>query len=79
MPAKSGAGRHPLQPSEHPTCPEAKPLTLSVLREKVHYQLKAQKITVLHFDEAQDIWGNANKPRRRAVINTLKSLAQNKK
>ncbi|WP_324754337.1 TniB family NTP-binding protein [Roseovarius sp. Pro17] len=52
--------------------------TLSVLWEKVHYQLKAQKVTVLHFDEAQDIWGNANKPQRKAVINTLKSLSQNK-
>lgn len=52
--------------------------TISVLWEQVHYQLKELKITILHFDEAQDIWGNANKPQRIAVINTLKSLSQNK-
>lgn len=52
--------------------------TISVLWEQVHYQLRELKITILHFDEAQDIWGNANKPQRRAVINTLKSLSQNK-
>lgn len=52
--------------------------TISALWEKVHFQLKAKKITVLHFDEAQDIWGNANTPQRKAVINTLKSLSQNK-
>lgn len=46
--------------------------------EQLRRLLKAQRVTVLHFDEAQDIWGNANKPQRRAVINTLKSLSQNK-
>jgi len=51
--------------------------TVSGLWEKVHFQLKAQKVSILHFDEAQDIWGNANKPQRVAVINTLKSLTQN--
>lgn len=40
--------------------------------------LKELRVTVLHFDEAQDIWGNANKPQRKSVINTLKSLSQNK-
>ncbi len=52
--------------------------TISFLLEQVHYQLKELKIILLHFDEAQDIWGNANKPQRIAVINTLKSLSQNK-
>ena len=37
--------------------------------EQLRRLLKAQRVTVLHFDEAQDIWGNANKPQRRAVIN----------
>ncbi len=46
--------------------------------EQLRRLLKAKRVTVLHFDEAQDIWGNANKPQRRAVINTLKSLSQNK-
>ena len=46
--------------------------------EHLRRLLKAKRVTLLHFDEAQDIWGNANKPQRRAVINTLKSLSQNK-
>ncbi len=46
--------------------------------EQLRGLLKAKRVTVLHFDEAQDIWGNANQPQRRAVINTLKSLSQNK-
>ncbi|WP_458791622.1 TniB family NTP-binding protein [Yoonia sp. MH D7] len=51
---------------------------LPTLWEKVHFQLKAKNVTILHLDEAQDIWGQANKPQRKAVINTLKSLSQNK-
>lgn len=46
--------------------------------EQLRGLFKAKRVTVLHFDEAQDIWGNANQPQRRAVINTLKSLSQNK-
>jgi hypothetical protein len=51
--------------------------TVPGLWEKVHFQLKAQKVCILHLDEAQDIWGNANKPQRVAANNTLKSLTQN--
>ena len=29
--------------------------TISVLWEQVHFQLKELKVTILHFDEAQDI------------------------
>lgn len=53
--------------------------TVPALWEKVHFQLKAQNVAILHFDEAQDIWGQANTPQRKAVINTLKSLTQNKR
>ena len=40
---------------------------MSGLWDKVHFQLKALKVGILHFDEAQDIWGNANNPQRVAV------------
>jgi hypothetical protein len=36
--------------------------------------MQAQSVSIPHFNKAQDIWGNANKPQRIAVINTLNSL-----
>lgn len=45
--------------------------------EMIYAQLMLQKIEILHLDEAQDLYENANKLQRKAVLNTLKTLTQN--
>ena len=44
--------------------------------EMIYAQLKLWKIEILHLDEAQDLYENANILQRKAVLNILKTLTQ---
>ncbi len=51
--------------------------TYAEIWEMIYAQLKIQKTEILHLDEAQDLYQNANILQRTAVPNTLKTLTQN--
>lgn len=51
--------------------------TFADIWEIIYRQLEQQGIEILHLDEAQDLYQNANSLQRASIINTLKTLTQN--
>lgn len=52
--------------------------TTAIIRDKVGFHLRERQVKFLHLDEAQDIASSQSAREKIAVINTLKSLMQNR-
>jgi len=50
----------------------------SFIWDQVRFHLKARRTLFLHLDEAQDIYAKLNERQAQSVVNTLKSIMQNK-